>query len=322
MKIDESIVNTCINGNTSSIHNCLGRSSFGIQLEQKNYVTGEFWQLNDASSLTFETGTSQKCATININKNMYFKSMDEQIIINLVHKDIRATSRSSFLMYFNEPGDQMISKENVMLEIQIGSTNRIHMTSKNVKQLSSSESKCSKSSPIGSIFEERNDKIACQYRCFIQTFYFACNFTAEYMHQHLVPKSWINQRAPSYNITKNKECYDKYNDKSYNSARFDLMTHCAHQCIEPCQKIVYMPSMQSTDYYIQTGKPHKTKIRLLIDSMLETTVIEQYKYSLEDLLANIGGGMGLMTGCSVLSILELIIAATIFCYDRLIKERD
>ena len=50
---------------------------------------------------------------------------------------------------------------------------------------------------------------------------------------------------------------------------------------------------------------------------METTISERYKYSLPDLLASLGGSVGLMIGCSVMSIVEIIMVAVLYAVSLL-----
>ena len=46
--------------------------------------------------------------------------------------------------------------------------------------------------------------------------------------------------------------------------------------------------------------------------MVETSITERYKYTLPELLSNLGGAVGLMIGCSVMSVVEIVMTFVLY----------
>ena len=84
--------------------------------------------------------------------------------------------------------------------------------------------------------------------------------------------------------------------------------------------------MESIDMHEKTGNPNKAGFYLHYASLLETVVQERIRYSLVDLLSQLGGTLGLLTGCSVLSIIEVVLVLTFYFVhllsNMLIKRRE
>ena len=85
------------------------------------------------------------------------------------------------------------------------------------------------------------------------------------------------------------------------------MKECSKICTEACHITQYSVSADSNDVFAKTNREHQARIKIQYLSLIETEIEEQVRYSLADLLANLGGSMGLLTGTSVMSILELVI---------------
>ena len=57
----------------------------------------------------------------------------------------------------------------------------------------------------------------------------------------------------------------------------------------------------------KTYRPNMMYLDVTFPSMLETNIIERAAYSWQELFSNFGGCIGLMTGSSVLSVIEILI---------------
>ncbi len=54
-------------------------------------------------------------------------------------------------------------------------------------------------------------------------------------------------------------------------------------------------------------------MKIRMDNLLETNIDERLKYTLPELLANFGGSLGLLSGCSAMSIMEILLVVFLYC---------
>ena len=199
----------------------------------------------------------------------------------------------------------MLENQQFNFQLRAGTYNKIVVTKEHIRMLDKQSVKCVNSNVKYSLFKGRNDKQACEKQCLIERFYRKCRYSPEVMFQHIIPKHWIKKMPPSFNLSFNKECREKYDSK--------IRQLCTKICPESCKQTQYLPSVFSYSIYKDTNRPHKTRIYLQYSSMLEVSVKERIKYTISDLLANLGGTMGPLTGFSVMSLLELVISFAIYC---------
>ena len=141
--------------------------------------------------------------------------------------------------------------------------------------------------------------------CWLEVVYKQCQWVqSEY--QYLIPTEWMEKKTPSYNESANEKCNNKINYT-------ETQEKCNLGCKKPCRQTLYSASILGDDYYIKNNKSHVTQIGFSYKNLLKETVKERYQYTLPDLLANLGGAIGLLSGCSCLSIVELVVVMVLFC---------
>merc|ERR1712240_647775 len=101
--------------------------------------------------------------------------------------------------------------------------------------------------------------------CWIKELYKACKFLPYYRYQKLVLKEMLVNIAPSYNSTRNYQCYLAKNQQ--------IGKQCDNQCVEPCNKVQYKFEENSLgNVFDKFGQPLLTHIESMYSDLIETTL--------------------------------------------------
>ena len=166
---------------------------------------------------------------------------------------------------------------------------------------------------LGEKFHKKYDAKLCSLKCYSNEMEKSCSCT-----RYDLPKIYSLSRI--CNLTDNN-CYEKVKTKYVNGHM-----KCLKSCHPPCQENNYKvdisflkyPNTASAEKY---GKPiaevreEILQLNIYFKTLNVRITEEKMTYEIEDLLSNIGGQLGLFSGFSVLTIIELFcLAVTIATY--------
>ena len=112
-----------------------------------------------------------------------------------------------------------------------------------------------------------------------------------------------------------EKCYQRVNDK-YANDEID----CLKSCLPPCQEINYETDISFSKYtsiaktkengerieQVRQNREDILKVNVYLKSLDVKITEEQMTYKIENLLSDIGGQLGLFSGYSVLTVVELV----------------
>ena len=160
------------------------------------------------------------------------------------------------------------------------------------------------------------DAKSCSLKCFSEEMEKTCNCI-----WYDLPK--ICHLSRICNST-DRKCYQRVRDK-YVKGEIE----CLKSCLPPCQEINYETDISFLKYpNIAKAKENRErieKVRQVREEIIKVKVYfksldvrvteEKMTYAMEDLLSDIGGQLGLFSGYSVLTVIELVsLAVTISVY--------
>ena len=166
---------------------------------------------------------------------------------------------------------------------------------------------------LGEKFHKKYDAKLCSLKCYSNEMEKSCSCT-----RYDLPKIYSWSRI--CNLTDNN-CYEKVKTKYVNGHM-----KCLKSCHPPCQEnnckvdisFLKYPNTASAEKY---GKPiaevreEILQLNIYFKTLNVRITEEKMTYEIEDLLSNIGGQLGLFSGFSVLTIIELFcLAVTIATY--------
>ena len=136
----------------------------------------------------------------------------------------------------------------------------------------------------------------CQQSCYLKKLYEQCKFVP-YQYQRWIPQHWIAKHGKSYNRPANLKCFRKH--------KLRYQRQECPECAKSCQQTTHEFTTNILPYY-KRSQNHITRIDFRFTSSMKISIQEYEKYTLVEMLSAIGGLLGLLTGCSVMSICELI----------------
>lgn len=169
---------------------------------------------------------------------------------------------------------------------------------------------------MGRKFSTKYDTTSCSLKCFGEEMKKTCNCILYYL-----PKIY---HLPRLCNSTDEKCYQRIKD-NYANGEID----CLKSCLPPCQEINYETDISFLKYpSIAKTKENGERIeqvRQIREDILKVNVYfkssdvkiteEQMTYKIENLLSDIGGQLGLFSGYSVLTVVELVsLAITVSIY--------
>ena len=102
------------------------------------------------------------------------------------------------------------------------------------------------------MFTKKYSVQKCAEACSAKRLHDKCGFIKDYDFMDKIPISWRENRAPSYNRTKNKACFEAHK-KEINA--------CIDKCIPACNEKRYTISSESDDYFAKKKQGHVTRLK-------------------------------------------------------------
>ena len=144
-------------------------------------------------------------------------------------------------------------------------------------------------------FSGRYTYLKCKNTCHVRFYMKKCRFLpSEY--QKLVKRSWLQQFNLSHDAKRNAECLAKHH-----TSKGDRML-CYEDCKQDCAKKMYEVDVQT-----RRTNTNETKLKIYFPALLEETITERHLATWQEAFGLLGGTLGLLTGTSVLSVIEVLI---------------
>lgn len=153
----------------------------------------------------------------------------------------------------------------------------------------------------------------CKKGCLLEALFKSCGAIPEMYKKHLrEPHKFVSTQP--VNKTEAEKCLKEI--KNSMSIRSSCDTECM---LQPC----YEENIKmAIDYHWSPDRKNVLEMAFTFPSLLQENVDEIPSYTWEELFANFGGCLGLMTGASVLSVFELLIFIGLALLERCGERRN
>ncbi|XP_065645106.1 uncharacterized protein LOC124809911 [Hydra vulgaris] len=229
------------------------------------------------------------------------------------HVDIEFTINNSLLLPYHEPNIILMSHDPLIFEIDI--TNAVNLEAKqyNINLEKTFIERLPFPFPSKCTDSKNNDMFSGKYtrRSCLETqnyigMYIECGDTIDYIRQY-IPNDILQKYKKLDTILNIGNCIDLYSHKEVNP----LSKNCPFSCTE------YQINMlvSSREYFKNdnriTSETYSVGIQYItVDSY--RIIKEKQLYSIHQMACEIGGLIGLMVGCSLLSAIEIIVCSVLW----------
>ena len=150
----------------------------------------------------------------------------------------------------------------------------------------------------------------CRMSCYIKEILRLCGSIQLTFRAVLRDKTVLDKYFRDRSVDEMKMCFhNNYKEITEGPIR----KKCVDECRSPCNEHVYKITQR---YEPNPGAGTRVRLFFYFHSLKETVIEQVPRLDLPTLLANLGGQLGLMTGISVISVVELLLWFSLFVVDR------
>ena len=217
-------------------------------------------------------------------------------------------SGRKFRVSFDQPGqiEQIIPTGSSRRQIiNAGSITEIKLKAKTIKKIcSGSGMDRNRDDQDEYPFEGKYTFRKCKTKCIAELYLKKCHFLSYHLQQ-MVKETWlsrynINFTLRNANWTRNKECIKRH------WVRRNEKLPCFQICLQDCEKSLYEANLFASSGDTTKTKRLRTRIMIYYKSLLKETIVERHAYTWQAVFGMLRGTLGLMTGTSVLSMIEVV----------------
>ena len=246
--------------------------------------------------------TTKTCRTFNANGTLNQTGIGISLILDI--KSYRR-EQDKFQFFFadkvhNHTG--MASPELRNGQLYRPGEYKIHLERREVNRLQHPfPSNCTNGENEDYQFSTEYTRMSCYEACLVKEMYERCGDVVDWWKPYLKPE-WVPDKLTT-NTSDQKQCLIHYQKQLYSST--PLKCGCPLACKEVAYRATFFRSYHAEPFDVLGY--HSWKFEMSYTLLHNITITEEELYSLKNLAADIGAVLGLLSGTSILSILEIIV---------------